>query len=103
MLSLGGNKLSALPPELNQLRLLEELELFGNELTTIDLTGLNSLRRLDLYGNRLRAFPESMRSLKNLANVMVWRNPIRKGRGIISDLRAAGVSVYVDDEHFINE
>ena len=37
MLSLGGNKLSALPPELNQLRLLEELELFGNELTTIDL------------------------------------------------------------------
>ena len=41
MLSLGGNKLSALPPEFNQLRLLEELELFGNELTTIDLTGLN--------------------------------------------------------------
>lgn len=103
MLSLGGNKLSALPPELNQLRLLEELELFGNELTTIDLTGLNSLRRLDLYGNRLRAFPESMHSLQNLASVMVWRNPIRNGRGIISDLRAAGVSVYVDDEHFINE
>ena len=69
-LRLGGNQLTALPPEIAELTNLGTLRLGGNQLTALppeigQLTILLELE-LELGGNRLTALPPEIGQLTNL-------------------------------------
>ncbi|MET8526399.1 COR domain-containing protein [Micromonospora sp. NPDC005172] len=67
-LSLYGNEIHRLPPEIGALRQLRKLDLASNRLTNLppEIGELKQLRELDLGGNRLRALPEELGGLPDL-------------------------------------
>ncbi len=67
-LSLEGNKLTTLPPEIGYLKNLEVLDLNINELTSIppEIGKLTKLRLLNLKKNKLTSIPPEIEKLPNL-------------------------------------
>lgn len=61
-LSLAGNCLQSLPPQLGQLSALKRLGLAGNRLTALpdSLGALQQLEGLWLHGNLLQALPDTL-------------------------------------------
>ncbi|CAK8720199.1 MAG: hypothetical protein CDV28_1588 [Candidatus Electronema aureum] len=67
-LDLSLNKLTALPPELFQLRYLTWLNLSGNQLNSLPsaISKLTNLTWLNLSGNQLNSLPSAISKLTNL-------------------------------------
>ncbi|MET8086480.1 COR domain-containing protein [Micromonospora sp. NPDC005197] len=68
VLSLYGNEIRRLPPEIGALGQLEKLDLAGNRLSNLprEIGELKRLRELDLGGNRLTVLPEELGALPDL-------------------------------------
>ena len=78
MLSLDGNRLTSLPPEIGHLAHLSSLMLMGNQLTSLppEMGMLVNLRFLAINRNRLTSRrPPEIRQLPNL-NEVTLDNPL---------------------------
>nr|AAU84033.1 leucine-rich-repeat protein [uncultured archaeon GZfos35D7] len=77
-LDLSDNQLTALPPEIAELKGLTTLDLSGNQLTALPLEigELKSLTTLYLWGNQLTALPLEIGELKNLTTLDLRDNPL---------------------------
>nr|VFK43940.1 MAG: Leucine rich repeat-containing protein [Candidatus Kentron sp. TC] len=77
-LFLYGNQLTALPESLSRLTQLQVLFLYGNQLTALpeSLGRLTRLERLNLDGNRLTALPESLSRLTRLQRLHLAGNQL---------------------------
>lgn len=65
-LNLCNNQLESLPKDIEKLEGLKALYLRRNNLTSLDLTGLQSLEILDLSLNNMKSLPVEIEKLKNL-------------------------------------
>lgn len=75
--NLDRNLLEVFPAELTALKGLKWLRLNRNRLSSLpDLSGLASLRRIYLKGNRFTAVPEALKDLASLTDVDLSGNPI---------------------------
>jgi internalin A len=77
-LDLSLNKLTALPPELFQLRYLTWLNLSGNQLNSLPsaISKLTNLTWLDLSGNQLNSLPLEICKLPELETLRLGDNPL---------------------------
>nr|VFK39292.1 MAG: Leucine rich repeat-containing protein [Candidatus Kentron sp. TC] len=77
-LFLYGNQLTALPESLSRLTRLQRLHLAGNQLTALpeSLSRLTRLERLGLAGNQLTALPESLGRLTQLQGLSLAGNQL---------------------------
>ena len=77
-LDLSLNQLTALPPELFQLRYLTWLNLSGNQLNSLPsaISKLTNLTWLDLSGNQLNSLPLEICKLPNLETLRLGDNPL---------------------------
>lgn len=76
ILSLKGQRLTVLPPEIGYLSNLKILDLGDNRLTRLpdELGNLKALEILDVWGNRLETLPVSLAELPELVEISVWNN-----------------------------
>jgi Leucine-rich repeat (LRR) protein len=67
-LYLYGNQLSSLPPEIGNLSSLQELYLYDNQLSSLppEIGNLSSLQELHLYNNQLSSLPAEIGNLDKL-------------------------------------
>lgn len=77
-LTLSGNQLEHLPPEIGELAKLRVLHAGGNRLTDLppQLARLTRLHTLDLSGNQLASLPAQLSQLRNLRDLMLSRNEL---------------------------
>jgi Leucine-rich repeat (LRR) protein len=77
-LNLDGNQITTLPHEIINLRHLEELSLWSNalEVLPVEVCHLKQLRRLMLYHNRLKVLPLELAQLTNLRLLQVEENEL---------------------------
>lgn len=77
-LSLAGQKLKSLPPEISTLTHLQMLDLGDNKLKTlpVEISELKHLQFLSLYNNRLRYLPEEIRKLDRIEVLFLSRNKL---------------------------
>lgn len=77
-LLLGGNRLTALPPELSRCRGLRELSLESNWLERLppELGQLTELHLLNLSFNHLSQLPPELGEMRDLEELELWKNPI---------------------------
>lgn len=89
-LSLAGNQLQELPPEIGQLRGLVRLQLSGNQLCSLpDSIGqLPSLAGLWLHGNLLQRLPAELGSLSSLTQLSLSGNCLEELPSSLSSLAA---------------
>lgn len=75
-LSLSGNQITAVPPEIGQLSHLRRLELSGNQLTLLppEIGRLAALEEMVLSDNRLTALPPEFAGLTNLTTLVLVDN-----------------------------
>ncbi len=87
-LILYGNRLSTLPPGLSRLRNLRKLDLTRNRFTDLPpvVTELRHLEELQLFGNRLTTLPAAIGRLKKLVKLNLMFNPIERLPEEIGDL-----------------
>lgn len=90
-LSLRGQKLKEFPPEILQLRSLQELDLSKNKLDSIPdgIGELKNLQMLDVSSNKLEYLPDSIGKLKHLKKLAAGKNEIvaiPKGIGGLTSL-----------------
>ncbi|KAI8922485.1 hypothetical protein DFJ77DRAFT_446810 [Powellomyces hirtus] len=79
-LNLSDRHLTALPPDIGQLVLLERLGLSNNLLTSLpmEIMGLAHLRYLNLRSNQIREFPMSICRLPTLEILDISRNKLKR-------------------------
>lgn len=77
-LSLVGNKMKKLPPEIGQLVNLQVLNLSENKLKTLpeEIKSLRYLEVLSLYRNKLKYLPIEFRELSSLSALYLGRNKL---------------------------
>jgi Leucine-rich repeat (LRR) protein len=79
-LNLGSNSLTSLPAEIQQLKQLQVLNLWGNSLSPEAIvqlcTWFPQLRELDLSLNKLTPLPAEMQELKQLQVLHLWGNSL---------------------------
>lgn len=75
-LYLGGNQISEIPREIRKLINLKVLYLGGNQLTSIpvEVGNLTELQALSLCENKLRTLPSSIALLRNLKSLGLQKN-----------------------------
>lgn len=79
-LRLGNWRLVELPPGICELKNLEHLELYLNQLSTLpaEIGKLKRLRSLDLRFNKIETLPESFAMLESLEGVNLAENRLRE-------------------------
>ena len=79
-LSLRGEKISILPPEICSITSLETLDLSDNNISNLpmEISQLKNLQRIDLSHNHLRALPRGFSRLVNLKSLFLARNRLKK-------------------------
>lgn len=95
----------AIPAEITQFDHLRQLELYGNNITSLpaNFGDLQSLEHLDLEANQLDAFPEQLLELPNLR--VLWLNdmgiegPLPEGLTNLTNL----TDLYLQGNHFEGE
>jgi leucine-rich repeat protein SHOC2 len=79
-LDLGWNNLTALPPQIQQLKNLKRIDLNGNPLSqeaiALLCTSCPQLEEIYLYDNNLTALPPQIELLKNLKKINLSVNPL---------------------------
>lgn len=77
-LELWGNQLTALPPEITQLVSLEHLNLKGNQFTVLppEIIRLTQLQWLSFQSNQLTALPPEIGQLSKLRFLYLTNNPL---------------------------
>ncbi len=77
-LDLSANELTAVPPEIGQFKDLQSLFLNNNQLTAIppEIGQLTGLQSLFLYENKLTAFPPEISKLTNLTSLWLGNNKL---------------------------
>ena len=77
-LNLSDKGITALPPEISQLRNLQKLNLWNNEISTLssELFQLTNLKVLYLSSNQLTALPTEIGQLKNLTELSLSSNQL---------------------------
>ena len=109
VLTLEGNRLTSVPPEIGRLTSLEKLDLFGNELTSLpaEIGQLTSLKWLSLAYNQLTSVPAEIGQLTSLTGLNLGDNQLwpdgMSSPAAIPELRAAGCTVYLDDDVTLDE
>ena len=75
-LSLAGQKLKKLPPEIGELVNLQILNLSENKLKFLpeEIKELKKLQMISLYHNKLKQLPIEFRELSNLSSLYLGRN-----------------------------
>ena len=108
-MDLGGNQLTSLPAEIGQLTSLEQLWLSHNQLTSLpaEIGQLTSLKRLWLGRNQLTSVPAEIGQLTSLTGLNLGDNQLwpdgMSSPAAIRELRAAGCTVYLDDDVTLDE
>ena len=76
--NLKSSGLEKLPAEISQLQNLQELHLWGNQLTTLpaEMGQLQNLQKLYLGGNQLTTLPAEMGQLQNLQTLWLGDNKL---------------------------
>ncbi|XP_069360182.1 leucine-rich repeat protein 1 [Maniola hyperantus] len=101
ILNLSDNEIETIPPEFGRLASLSELYLSNNSLGLSNnpdwrwLFGLQTLKLLDLSGNKLKNLPKDIWKLQNLVTLKVDNNSLNNlpsTLGRISTLRYLSVS-----------
>ena len=97
-LDLGGNQLTSVPAEIGQLASLKKLHLDHNRLTSLpaEIGRLTSLKELWLGGNHLASVPAGIGRL-SLKVLDLHINKLTSVPAKIGRLRAVGCDVYLDD------
>jgi len=74
----GGQRLAQIPDEVFELEHLEELRLYGNQLTAVPaaIGRLRNLAVLDLGANLIATLPEAMLRLERLRALRLWGNQV---------------------------
>jgi small GTP-binding protein len=77
-LHLFGFSLTELPPEIWQLRMLEELYLDKNQLKTLpsDIGQLKNLQVLEIHTNQLKSLPSEIGQLQSLKKLILSKNQL---------------------------
>ena len=108
-LSLAYNRLTSVPAEIGQLTSLERLELNSNRLTSLpaEIGQLTSLKWLSLAYNQLTSVPAEIGQLTSLTGLNLGDNQLwpdgMSSPAAIPELRAAGCTVYLDDDVTLDE
>ena len=108
-LSLAYNRLTSVPAEIGQLTSLERLELNSNRLTSLpaEIGQLTSLKWLSLAYNQLTSVPAGIGPLTSLTGLNLGDNQLwpdgMSSPAAIRELRAAGCTVYLDDDVTLDE
>lgn len=78
LLNISDTNLQHLPDGISNLKNLQSLLLFGNEISTISdsIAGLEKLKVLDVSRNKLNGIPDGIGELKNLATLNLSHNAI---------------------------
>lgn len=89
VLSLGGNELTCLPPQVLEMSQLRSLYLGSNRITelTKDISRLENLRVLYLGGNQLTSIPHEVGLLQNLQALSLCENRLQALPPSIARLR----------------
>ncbi|MDX2306228.1 MAG: leucine-rich repeat domain-containing protein [Microscillaceae bacterium] len=79
ILNLGGQKLGNFPKEIFQLKKLQQLILYSNQITEIpaEISQLTNLQYLDLYNNQLKDLPTTLAALQNLEYLDLGDNRLK--------------------------
>lgn len=77
-LELPGNNLKTFPASIKNLRNLEELIIYGNQISEVSFTknDLPKLKIINLSYNKFKDFPHSLSQLQSLKLVRIWKNQI---------------------------
>ena len=104
-----SNQLTSVPAEIGQLTSLRELTLASNQLTSVpaEIGQLTSLNELCLCNNPLTILPAEIWRLPalselNLGDNQLWPDGM-SSPAAIRELRAAGCTVYLDDDVTLDE
>lgn len=79
-LSIVGSKIEKIPPSINLLTSLEELDFSQNKITQIPetISNLKKLKKLNLSDNELSNLPEALDQLSSLETLVVNNNQLKK-------------------------
>lgn len=85
-LDLRGQKLTAFPKEILQLKNLNELWLSKNQIKEIpeEIGQLTHLQNLDLSNNQINSLPESLRKLIYLKKLNLTKNPLQNPNQVLT-------------------